>query len=355
MKRKLIFVFLWFVVAVSGQNLQRTELRIPDIPGYITLKCDFHIHTYFSDGEVLPRVRVREAWREGLDAIAITDHIEWWRFDEGEYASRNKPYDDALSEAEKRDIILVKAIELTKAMPPGHINLLFLDNVDKIDVTDYRKALEEAKRQNAFVFWNHPGWKVQASEGMKWFDEHTEMFEKEWMNGIEIVNWDEWYPTAFDWAIDKNLTLLGNSDVHMPMNDYLNKVGLKHRPMTLVFAKDRTQESLKDALHARRTVLWFKDLLIGSEKYTSQLLKSAVRIKTVQKQSEGKYNVQLQNNSDFNFNLSGINGKEANYKLSAGKTIVISVNSMEEPAEISIRFENVQISSKERLEISIQK
>ena len=53
----------------------RTAVNIPDVPGYVTLKCDFHIHTVFSDGYVWPTVRADEAWREGLDAIAITDHI----------------------------------------------------------------------------------------------------------------------------------------------------------------------------------------------------------------------------------------------------------------------------------------
>ncbi len=54
----------------------RQEILIPNIPGYITLKCDFHMHTVFSDGVVWPTVRVSEAWEDGLDAIAITDHIE---------------------------------------------------------------------------------------------------------------------------------------------------------------------------------------------------------------------------------------------------------------------------------------
>jgi histidinol phosphatase-like PHP family hydrolase len=55
------------------------DLRIefPDIPGYRTLKCDFHIHTVFSDGRVWPTIRVEEGIREGLDAIALTDHLEY--------------------------------------------------------------------------------------------------------------------------------------------------------------------------------------------------------------------------------------------------------------------------------------
>ncbi len=35
------------------------------------------MHTVFSDGNVWPSVRVAEAWQEGLDVIAITDHMEY--------------------------------------------------------------------------------------------------------------------------------------------------------------------------------------------------------------------------------------------------------------------------------------
>nr|MBD3623773.1 hypothetical protein [Sunxiuqinia sp.] len=55
---------------------KRQIIHIPNIPGYQTLKCDFHMHTVFSDGKVWPIVRAHEAWREGMDAIAITDQSE---------------------------------------------------------------------------------------------------------------------------------------------------------------------------------------------------------------------------------------------------------------------------------------
>jgi len=54
----------------------RKTINVPDIPGYKTLKYDFHMHTIFSDGVVWRTVRVDEVWNEGLDVIAITDHIE---------------------------------------------------------------------------------------------------------------------------------------------------------------------------------------------------------------------------------------------------------------------------------------
>ena len=67
---------------VLAQNGHRTELPFPDLPGLVTLRCDFHLHTVFSDGDVWPTVRVEEAWRDGLDAIALTDHIEYQRYKE---------------------------------------------------------------------------------------------------------------------------------------------------------------------------------------------------------------------------------------------------------------------------------
>ncbi|HBG87129.1 MAG TPA: hypothetical protein DEG09_08890 [Marinilabiliaceae bacterium] len=51
------------------RDIPRKEIRIPNVLGYQTLKCDFHMHTIFSDGDVWPAVRVQEAWEEGLDAI----------------------------------------------------------------------------------------------------------------------------------------------------------------------------------------------------------------------------------------------------------------------------------------------
>lgn len=41
------------------------------------VSTDLHIHTVFSDGNVWPTLRVEEARREGLDLIAMTEHLEY--------------------------------------------------------------------------------------------------------------------------------------------------------------------------------------------------------------------------------------------------------------------------------------
>ena len=81
MKKTVPIIAILFLFVLNNfthaQLRVRTPIQVPDIPGYQTLVCDLHIHTVFSDGDVWPTVRAEEAWREGLDVIAITDHIEY--------------------------------------------------------------------------------------------------------------------------------------------------------------------------------------------------------------------------------------------------------------------------------------
>lgn len=64
-------------VPEAQQPYSGEYIYIPDVEGYKTLKCDFHTHTIFSDGDIKPENRVWEAAIRGLDVIAITDHIEY--------------------------------------------------------------------------------------------------------------------------------------------------------------------------------------------------------------------------------------------------------------------------------------
>ena len=66
--------------AFTDQNA-RTEIIIPQVNGKNVYKADLHIHTIYSDGDVTPDMRVLEAWHDGLDIIAITDHMEYRRIE----------------------------------------------------------------------------------------------------------------------------------------------------------------------------------------------------------------------------------------------------------------------------------
>ena len=106
-KRVLMGVMM-FATLLSAEAQRRNESRVPDLDGYVTLKCDFHMHTVFSDGLVWPTVRVDEAYREGLDAIALTEHIEYRPHKKDIAADHNRSYELCQQQSKDMGIILIK-------------------------------------------------------------------------------------------------------------------------------------------------------------------------------------------------------------------------------------------------------
>lgn len=292
----LLLFFLAFQITF-GQS--RKFINIPEIPGYQTLKCDFHMHTVFSDGTVWPTVRVQEAWDEGLDAISITDHIEYLPHSKDIVADHNRSYEIAEPLAQKMDIILVKGVEITRDMPPGHLNALFITNANLLERDDVMEALKEARDQGAFIFWNHPCWKAQQPDTTLWWDLHTEIYENDLMHGIEVFN-GSLCNEALDWTNDKKLTLIGSTDVHGPM-----KVEGTHRPLTLVFAKSRTESGIKEALFNRRTVVYYSNTLVGESIYLEPLFFASLDFKNspLKIENEMSKSVQIKNISDVDYEL----------------------------------------------------
>ena len=155
------------------------KLFFPDIKNYRTLLTDFHQHTVFSDGLVWPTIRVEEAIKDGLDAISLTEHLEYQPFSKDiPNPDRNRVYNVAKSFADnqnkslERKLIVVNGQEITRSMPPGHVNAIFLNDANKLlHPKDSLNAILEANKQNAFVFWNHPAWPSQRSDGIAKLDE----------------------------------------------------------------------------------------------------------------------------------------------------------------------------------------
>lgn len=322
----------------------RHEIMIPDIPGFKTLKCDFHIHTVFSDGVVWPTVRVEEAWRDGLDAIAITDHIE----DNPKKlpGQNHQAYEIALSSAKSRNIILVKAGEISRSMPPGHFNALFVTDVNALNLPDYKDAMAEVVRQGGFIIWNHPGWRRQQPDTTRWMKEHEEIYRKGWMHGIEVFNEKEWYPEAIRWAKEKNLAITGNSDIHDEYENYYDTGKYPVRPLTLVFARERTETSLKEALFARRSATLFFNKLIGIADIINPLVNQAIKVSEPFLYQDGFIYFELKNTSDIEFTLiktgqdeSGLPGKI----ISPGRsTLVLRVKQVKGiPHTYDFKLENV--------------
>ncbi len=293
----------------------RKEIRLPEIDGYNLLKCDFHIHTIFSDGIVWPTLRIQEAWEEGLDAIAITDHIEGQPARPGvEKGNHNYSFDLAKEEADRREIILIKGGEITRSMPPGHLNALFVKDVNAL-------------------------------------------YQKGWLNGIEVFNEFEWYPVALNWVNEKNLTLLCNTDVHDVIERLYDFRTTSHRPMTLVLSKDRTEEGIREALFDRRTLIWFYDTLMGKEDLLQKFFEASVEMKPVHHSTPERSYRSIVNHTDVPFFLrktdKNANGYPETIKIPAGETILVIQPKANSNQSVSYLVENMIISPEKRLEVRL--
>ena len=349
MRRNIIFLFFILSVAAFSQDHSHglgRKLKFPDIPGYKTLKCDFHQHTVFSDGSVWPDIRVMEALMDGLDAISLTEHLEYQPHkDDIPHPDRNRSYDIAIKEAGTHDLIIVKGSEITRKMPPGHNNAIFLSDPNKLLVDDSIQVFREAKKQGAFIFWNHPNWTPQRKDGMATLtDVHRLLIREKLLDGIEVVNDQTFSIEALQIALDNNLTIMGNSDIHKLVDwDYKVPEG-GHRPITLVFAKERTAESIKDALMNRRTVAVYKNLLIGRNEFLVPLIENSLKVTTAK--YIGKYNVlgvEIENLSSTEIILQNQTGYTLHNNndmitLKAGEKTMVEIKTIERKQNFSLKF-----------------
>lgn len=297
----------------------RKKITIPDINGYKVLKCDLHTHSVFSDGDVWPNMRAEEAWEEGLDAIAITDHAEYLPNKKDLGVNHNRAYELAIDAAKKNKIILIKGIELTRRTPPGHFNALFIDDASNFIEDDAPEknwdALMKAHNQNAFIIWNHPGWLPEIKGSYEWIPFVDSLYNKKALHGIEVVNGFWLQNKSLDWCIDNNLAVIGGSDIHnLIAHDYDLSKEYIHRTMTLVFAKDRTAESIREALEAGRTVAWASKYLVGKEELIRSLFDASVKILPTHFSKKDWYGTEMnfyeiENSSDLYFELELKSGK----------------------------------------------
>lgn len=344
-----MFIFLQLAAAVNLADT-RQEIAFPDIAGYTTLKCDFHMHTVFSDGEVWPELRVKEAWREGLDAISITDHIEYLPRKDDIHKNLNRPFEIASQKASELGILLIRGAEMTFDTPPGHFNALFVQDIAKIEAKELIDEAKNAHEQGGFIFWNHPAW--QGREKGLWSDFYTTMVEQRLMNGIEICNGGMYDSLAHQWCLEKNLTMLGNTDIHGPSTRFAN-VDKSHRTMTLVFVKEKSLASVKEALQDGRTAVWFEDKLIGKKEFLEPLFYASITIQKPHKNENNRIRINISNHSEISMILEQTeNAGPKEIILPAGKTAQLNMPRQKEA--FSYRIKNFLVAPQEGLQVRLE-
>lgn len=317
-------------------------INFPNTDKYKVIVADLHTHSVFSDGAVWPNVRVEEAVRDGIDLLAITEHLEYQpHIDDIPHPDRNRSFDIAEDIAKNKDLTVINGAEITRMFPPGHINAIFIEDANKLiyldetkiseakeilkevpeeSLTNYedlswledaalaslwpvKSALIEARNQNAFTFWNHPAWSSEEFIGQPMLREiHKEFFRDNLLHGIEVANGDGYSEEAFRIALEYGLTVLGTSDVHGLIDwDYPSSIGA-HRPVTLILSESNSSDAIKSSLFSGKTVVWFKNNLIGLENNILELTNSYLKAKKVEiLENSDIARVEIENVSDVRF------------------------------------------------------
>ena len=251
----------------SSRN-QRNEIIIPKVNGYNVYKGDFHTHSIFSDGEVTPALRVEEAWTDGLDIIAVTDHMEYRRTERviykymkgyiredlknedkavntnvlntnpderGLLVDFNVSYDSAKKRGDELGIMVVRGVEITRGKL-GDYNAIFTKDNNAIYDPDLETSIRNARAQGAFIMHNHPQYTKETASTMP---KHCEDFHaKGLIDGIEIANAYQIFNSLIDLCINKGYTPFSSSDVHTLTSIYYPGAGKEYfRNMTLVLLR----------------------------------------------------------------------------------------------------------------------
>ena len=296
---------VWLVAGWCGVAVAAPPIDFPALPGYELVVCDLHMHTVFSDGLVWPTVRVDEARREGIDVIAITDHIEYQPHKGDVPTNHNRPYEIAAESAARQNVLLIRGTEVTRDTPPGHYNAVFLTDINPLDTPEFYDVFDAAAQQHAFVFWNHPDW--QGLKKGEWSDYQQTLLDKGQLQGIEVCNGSAHYKQAHGYALAHNLTLIGNSDIHEPSLSQPITPD-EHRTLTLVFARERSLPAVREALDARRTVVWWKNHLVGRPAELTALFPRCLEVRPPHRMSDKHLWAELVNHTELDFELTA-NGK----------------------------------------------
>ena len=322
-----------------ANNDARREIVIPQVNGYNVYKADLHSHTMFSDGKVTPEWRVEEAWQDGLDIVAITDHIEGRPYvvrvpkylnglevqvqNEKEISvDLNASVRLAQDQARKLNILLIPGTEISRPYKiVGHLNALFTTDNNAIPAEDPLQALRNAKAQGALVQFNHPG-TGRTSLDLTEFEINA--YKEGLIDGIEIFNNNGFYPKAIDRALEKGLFMSGNSDVHTTTDIAYSDATLS-RNITLILAKEKTLEAVKDALVNHRTIAYGFDQIAGEESLIKDLFNACVTAEFVRVDSKGNTIFNLTNMSSLVFAVS-LNGSNPHW-IAPFSTVPMKVKS----------------------------
>ena len=183
----------------------------------------------------------------------------------------------------------------------------------------------------------------------------TKLYESKWLHGIEVANGDNYYPEAHKWCLEKKLTMMANSDIHAP--SLITKTTPEnHRTITLVFAKERTLEAVRQAFGKGRTAVWYKNRLIGKDDWLDAIFRASVKVVSVTRKGRRKAELQIANNCHLNIRLrrTGEMGPDE-LLLPAGQSITFNtkITKKADRMELAYTAENMLVAPEKGLPVKI--
>ncbi len=309
---------------------------------FYVLRGDFHMHTTRSDGHLTPYDRVVETWAYGYDVMAITDHRNY------------EAYREALPVAEHIGMVLVRGMETGLDAREHLVALNFADTYQTQDehswsalpggsTVYYQDQWQSIVEAGAYMIYAHPH--VGLQDEMLWG------IQQGYLKGIEIKTDDsnsgwgtvfshgtDWYPFAFDWALEHNLAVFATTDVHHTRGD-------THLATTLVFAEEKSVEGVMEAVNAGRTVADFNGLYCGTEQHLEMLIHNLIEVYFVHPDTSS---IVVKNSGPMNieFNVEGITTESVELQPFGSVFVDIAGN---QHSQISLKWNNLWISSTENL------
>lgn len=340
----------------------RKEIILPQVRGLNIYKADLHTHSIFSDGHATPQFRVQEAWQDGLDVIAITEHMEYRGMEQtmidflkgyvaegtkaintvlmdnpaderGIQTDQNLPIRLAEQAAERYGITVIPGTEISRTPETiGHYNALFITDANKIYTADCYESFRLAKAQGALIVHNHPGWRRTSME-IGPFEQKA--YDEGLIDGIETFNTADLYPLAIERAKKYGFFMVGASDIHGSIaRDYL--LAYPIRNMTMIFAKDKSLKTLREAMDNNLTIAYAWGHMTGERSLLTDLFKASTRCRVERTDANGTRTVALTNTTSLDYALRIEGATPFNFKsfttiyisVPAGEKLVVAVDNM---------------------------
>ena len=130
---------------------------------------------------------------------------------------------------------------------------------------------------------NHPGWRKTS---LDYTEAEKAAYAEGLVDGIEVMNGAEFYPGIVDRCKEHGAFIAANTDIHRSTAvDYTVRGNM--RPMTLVFAKEKTLEAVREAFEAQRTLAMGFNTVCGDEQLLKDFFTAGMKVTVIRETKKG--------------------------------------------------------------------